>query len=161
VISVAPQLPDVLFLLAGSHGEAFRDRLLPRNVVFPGVVADRAKAALLGCVDVALNPMRTGSGTNLKLIEYLASGVPAVSTPFGVRGLDVTDGVHLLIAPPAGFAAAIRAAVDDPVAAHQRAVAGRALAAASYDWAALGDRLAAVVADVLAGRRVAPVAART
>lgn len=156
VISIAPELPDVLFLLAGSHGEAFRERVVPHNIVFSGVVADRAKLALLGCVDVALNPMRTGSGTNLKLIEYLASGVPAVSTPFGVRGLDAINGVHLLVAPPEGFAAAVRAAVDDPAAAHARAVAGRALAAEFYDWSALGERLTAVVSDVLAGRRSAP-----
>ncbi len=153
VIDLAPQLPDVLFLLAGSHGEAFRQRVLPSNVVFSGVVAQRAKAVLLGCVDVALNPMRTGSGTNLKVIEYLATGVPAVSTPFGVRGLDVVAGVHLLIAPPDGFATAIRTTVDDPVAAHERAGAGRALAREFYDWSGLGDRLATVVADVMAGRR--------
>ena len=159
VISVAPQLPDVLFLLAGSHGEAFTNRVLPRNVVFSGVVADHAKAAMLGCVDVALNPMRTGSGTNLKLIEYLACGVPAVSTPFGVRGLAVVDGVHLLIAPPDGFAGAIRVAIDDPAAAYERATAGRELARQFYDWTALGDRLATVLDDVLAGRRTAAVPA--
>ncbi|MDQ6698207.1 MAG: glycosyltransferase family 4 protein, partial [Actinomycetota bacterium] len=159
VISIAPDLPDVLFLLAGSHGEAFRSRVVPRNVVFSGVVADRAKAALLGCVDVALNPMRTGSGTNLKLIEYLASGVPAVSTPFGVRGLDAINGVHLLIATPDRFASAIRTAVEDPAAAHVRAIAGRSLAADFYDWADLGDRLTAVVGDVVSGRHRAPVPA--
>ena len=60
ILELAPQLPDVLFVLAGSHGGAFRDRAAPSNVILAGVVAERAKAALLGRADVALNPMRSG-----------------------------------------------------------------------------------------------------
>ena len=47
------------------------------------------------CSDVSTWPSTRcapAPGTNLKVIEYLAAGVPAVSTPFGVRGLDVVDG---------------------------------------------------------------------
>ncbi|MCU1351200.1 MAG: putative glycosyltransferase [Acidimicrobiales bacterium] len=155
IVDLAPSLPDTLFLCAGSHGDAFRTRALPPNVVFPGVVANRSKAALLSCADVALNPMRTGSGTNLKLIEYLAAGVPVVSTPFGARGTEVVDGEHVLLASPEEFADAVRASLADPAAAHRRALAGRALAVARYDWAALGDRLAEVVAG-LVGAPVPP-----
>src|SRR5690606_3517555 len=100
VIEIAPEVPHVLFLLCGRHGEHFAGRTTPLNVVFPGSISERAKSALLDSADVALNPMRTGSGTNLKLIEYLTAGVPVVSTPFGARGVDVVDGVHLTLAPP-------------------------------------------------------------
>ncbi|MCU1453441.1 MAG: putative glycosyltransferase [Acidimicrobiales bacterium] len=149
IVDLAPDLPDTLFVCAGSHGDAFRSRRLPRNVVFPGVIGNRSKSALLACADVALNPMRTGSGTNLKLIEYLSAGVPVVSTAFGARGVEVVGGEHLLLADADGFSAAIRACLDDPAAAHQRALAGRALAVARYDWQALGDRLADVVERVV------------
>ncbi len=38
-------------------------------------------------IDVALCPMRTGGGLNIKLVEALARGVPTLTTPFGARGL--------------------------------------------------------------------------
>jgi glycosyltransferase involved in cell wall biosynthesis len=141
LISIAPQLPEVVFVLAGSHSDLFRTRALPTNIVLAGVVSDAAKATLLAAADLAVNPMRLGSGTNLKIVEYFAAGVPAVSTPFGVRGLDVS-GDHLVLAEIDDLPTAIRAVLADPGAAATRAAAARALVLERYDWGALGDTLA-------------------
>lgn len=154
IMEVAAECPDVLFLSCGSHGMAFDDHLTPTNVVFPGNVTERTKAKLLATADVALNPMRTGSGTNLKLIEYLTAGVPVLSTPFGARGTDVVDGEHLLLAPPERFATGLRDLLADPEAGARRARAGRELARRRYDWNELGHTLAQLVTDL------APVPAR-
>ncbi|HYI61619.1 MAG TPA: glycosyltransferase family 4 protein [Acidimicrobiales bacterium] len=148
LLEVAGQVPDVAFVLGGRHGDAFAGRALPPNLAFAGVVSDRAKAVLLRSAQVALNPMTFGSGTNLKIIEYLAAGVPVVSTDVGARGLEVVAGQHLLVVGADDVAAGVRAVVDDPGAAARRAAAGRALVEERYDWAQVGDRLAAVVARV-------------
>jgi len=145
LLDLAGELPDVALVLGGRHGDAFADRATPPNVVFTGVVTARAKDVLLRSAHVALNPVESGSGTNLKVIEYLAAGVPAVSTPFGARGLDVVADEHLLVVEPDDLAGGIRAIRVDPEGAARRAVAGRALAETRYDWAALGDRLAVAV----------------
>ncbi|UOF01843.1 glycosyltransferase family 4 protein [Bdellovibrio reynosensis] len=42
--------------------------------------------------DFGLNPVTEGSGMNVKMIEYMAAGLPLVSTSFGCRGLDLTHG---------------------------------------------------------------------
>lgn len=42
----------------------------------------------LAAADIALNPVSHGSGSNLKLPEYLAVGLPVVTTTFGMRGLE-------------------------------------------------------------------------
>jgi glycosyltransferase involved in cell wall biosynthesis len=152
ILWLAPQLPQVQFVLGGTHGEAFPAHEVPDNVVFTGQVIERVKRTLLAAADVALNPVLHGSGTNLKVIEYLASGVPVVSTAFGVRGLDVGNGRHLLVAEPHEMAAAIERVFADPEAAEARARAGRALAVERYDWAALGSRLAHVAQQVRADR---------
>lgn len=144
LIDLAPDLPDVLILLVGSHGRFFQGRRLPPNVVLVGVVSDLAKRTLLACADVALNPMRTGSGTNLKTVEYFAAGIPVVSTPFGVRGLDASD-EHLVLTDANGFAAAVRSVLADPDAAHRRALAARRLVEQGFSWTSLGDRLADVL----------------
>jgi glycosyltransferase involved in cell wall biosynthesis len=40
--------------------------------------------------------MLNGSGSNLKLIEYAAAGLPIISTEFGVRGTRFETGVHYI-----------------------------------------------------------------
>ncbi len=56
---------------------------------------------------VAVVPIRYGSGTRVKILESFAHRVPVVSTTLGAEGLDVEDGVHLLLADdPEAFAAA-------------------------------------------------------
>jgi glycosyltransferase involved in cell wall biosynthesis len=59
---------------------------------------------------VAVVPLRYGSGTRLKILESFAHRVPVVSTTLGAEGLDVEDGVHLLLAdePEELAAAAVR-----------------------------------------------------
>ncbi len=149
LIEVAAELPSTLILSVGHHGQAFGGRILPPNLVFPGRVALRTKDLLLDAADVALNPMRLGSGTNLKLLEYLAVGTPVVSTPFGARGIDVVDGEHLRFAEPDRFAAVVAEVLADPAAAHQRAEAARALVSSRYSWDGLGGRLADVVREIV------------
>lgn len=43
-------------------------------------------------------PLESGTGTKYKVLEAAAAGVPIVTTPQGVSGLDLRDGVELLIA---------------------------------------------------------------
>ena len=142
---IADSLPDLLIVSAGSIGDAFYDRVVPSNMVFTGVISDSSRRDLLASADVALNPMRIGSGTNLKLVEYLANQIPAVSTPFGARGLDVVDEFHLRLAGPDGFAEAIEWVLTDPDRADNMAAAGRDLVAADLGWPELAKRLADVV----------------
>jgi glycosyltransferase involved in cell wall biosynthesis len=149
IIRYAEALPDVGFLVGGSVGIQFRTRPLPPNLMLLGVVSDDAKRALLSAADVALNPMTRGSGTNLKVVEYFAAGVPTISTATGVRGLGVVDGREATLVDAGGFPAAIRAALDDRVAAAARARRARALAE-DYDWRLLGARMVASLESALA-----------
>lgn len=142
---IADSLPDLLIVCAGSIGDAFYDRVVPANLVMTGVVSDAARRSLLRSATVGLNPMRIGSGTNLKLVEYLAHHVPTVSTPFGARGLPVASGEHLLLAEPEAFADAVAQVLADPEAADHLAAAGHDLVAATYGWPTLAEQLTQVV----------------
>ncbi len=96
IFKMANDLPDIKFLLLGSQCTAFKDRQLPSNVGLLGVVDDLQKNFIFGLVDVALNPMRSGSGTNLKMFDYIAAGIPVITTWFGARGLGLEgDSLHI------------------------------------------------------------------
>ncbi len=54
---------------------------------------------------VSIAPLRFGGGMKGKVTEALARGLPLVTTRFGVQGLNVESGKHLIVADdPEGFA---------------------------------------------------------
>lgn len=143
LLRFSTELPDVLFLLVGSHCHSLRDRKCPPNVLLMGTVSTATKRALLKTVDVALNPMRFGSGTNLKILEYLAAGIPVVSTPLGARGLDLVAGAHFSVAPVEEFPAVIARLLGEPAEAHAMARDARQVMIERYDWRVLARRFRA------------------
>ena len=42
--------------------------------------------------DFALNPVQSGSGTNVKMLEFIAAKLPILSTVFGTRGTELVAG---------------------------------------------------------------------
>lgn len=148
LIGLAEESPELFIVSAGNHGTAFADRTLPDNIIFPGVVSDTVKSTLLSCASVALNPMRIGSGTNLKLIESLGHAVPTISTPFGARGLGLSHGRELLVVEPDDFVSAARDVFADPSAAAIRARAGWEFAQ-HFDWDVIGADYRHLVGGIL------------
>ena len=124
-------------------------RACPPNVVLAGFVSNAVKQGLLSSASVAVNPMTSGSGTNLKILEYWAAGIPTISTRFGVRGLDAVAGTHYIEAPVDAFPAAIASALEDPVGMSAMAEAARALVETSYDWEIIGSAFRRLVEDLI------------
>lgn len=151
VIEQATKHPRVAFLLAGAHSEHYRDKRVPRNVYLLGKISDAAKSAVLAMADVGLNPMARGTGTNLKVIEYFAAGLPVVSTPKGIRGLDVEPDEHVVVAPLEEFGSSMQELFSGSLACELMTVAARRLAETRYDWERLSARFARAVSSV-AGR---------
>ena len=85
--------------LAGQSTPETESLADPPDVVVTGLVPSMADE--LALADVVVVPLRSGSGTRLKILEAMAHGVPVVSTALGAEGLDVADGVHLLVADTA------------------------------------------------------------
>jgi glycosyltransferase involved in cell wall biosynthesis len=66
------------------------------GVIVTGEVADVAVAARNAGVGIC--PVRLGAGVQNKVLEYMALGLPTVSTPLGLEGFGAKDGKDLLIA---------------------------------------------------------------
>jgi glycosyltransferase involved in cell wall biosynthesis len=98
---------------------------------------------LLAAADIAVNPIAYGSGSNLKMAEYLAAGLPVVSTPVGARGFEEHLGA-VRVAPLDRFAAAVL----ETASARQ----ARAADVGELSWTRLGRRLRETYDELLAGR---------
>lgn len=137
--------PGVRLVVAGRRpDDRVRSRVAAAGAELLEDVPDLAP--LLATASVAVNPAVSGAGVNIKLVDYLAAGVPVVSTTLATRGLDLRAGVDLLVADdPEGFAAAVSRLLGDPDAAEALGASGRARARAMFDPAANLDRLAALL----------------
>jgi len=80
-------------------------------------------------------PLRHGSGTRIKILHAMAMGLPVVSTNIGYEGLDMIDGIHLLVRDrPQDFATAVRQIYQDPKLWVKLRKNGRQLVEEKYDW---------------------------
>ena len=80
----------------------------------------------LARASVAVNPAVTGSGVNIKLVDYMQAGVPVVSTALATRGLDLRPGIDLEVHDePLPFAGAIVDLLRRPERADAMAESGR------------------------------------
>ena len=101
------------FLIVGHGGEEgwLRERL-PR-ADFPGVLHGEELAAAYANMDLFVFPSHTDTFGNV-VLEALASGVPAIVTPYGGPPTIVRDGETGRIVPDAEFAAAVAEVLADP-----------------------------------------------
>jgi glycosyltransferase involved in cell wall biosynthesis len=83
----------------------------------------------------AVCPVRMGAGVQNKVLEYLAMGLPTVSTSVGMEGLQVVHERDLLRADhPDQMADAIRRLWQDQVLAQRLATAGRDYVSCHHSW---------------------------
>lgn len=102
--------------LIGDCGAALRQ--LPPGVQRLGRVPDLAP--VLHRAQLAIAPLRVGSGLKIKLLDYARHGLLTVATPTSLAGFAAADEPPFLAAEsPAGFAAAIRAGLAAPAAPAQ------------------------------------------
>jgi glycosyltransferase involved in cell wall biosynthesis len=156
ILKLASKLPEVLFVLVGSHTDQLSQDVAP-NVRLMGALATEDLDELLRAADVALNPMDTGGGSNLKVMEYFAAGVPVVTTPIGARGLKRPREVALVVDMD-GMAGGIQESLAVPNRA--RVEAARHLVEAEHSWVQLGARFAGAVNGALAADAAATTASR-
>jgi glycosyltransferase involved in cell wall biosynthesis len=150
VFGYAQALPHVTFVVIGSAGLYFRDRSIPANVCLAGVVDEAEKQVFLAAADLAINPMSSGTGSNLKMLDYFAAGVPVLSTGFGARGIDAEPGVHYLGCSIDDFLPALVQALMDPAHGAALTVAANHLAREHYSWRAIGAQAQQRLASHLA-----------
>ena len=90
-------MPDVQLRIVGSNpARAVQELATISGITVTGHVPD--VRPYLDDAAVAVAPLRLARGTQNKILEALAMGVPVVATPQAAKGVNVTPGRDLLIA---------------------------------------------------------------
>ncbi len=157
LVEIASKLDrkDLIFLVVGRVGERFCSN---ERVRVTGGVDD--VASYFAAADLAVNPMRSGGGMQVKLLEFLAAGLPTVTTPVGIRGVAAVPGRDLIVTEVDGFAEAIGVCLNDESCAAEMGRSGRRLVEDRYGWSAIGrarvalyERLVGISPHALRGER--------
>jgi len=128
--TLAPQLPEALFLIVGNVRKRKIGKL-EKNVVCTGVVNDLLP--YYRAADLAINPVISGSGSNLKMFSYFANSLPVITTKKGLRGIEAAPGKDALISDINKFSISIATLIKDKKLQASLAKNSRRIAE-KYDW---------------------------
>jgi len=102
LMNILPEkYPDITFIVMGNVCKILQ--VSNRNAKLMGVVDEQTKQNLLSIADMAINPPIVGAGVNTRILEYMAYGLPVITTPLGARGVPVQDGESAVIRDPKNF----------------------------------------------------------
>lgn len=120
---------DIVFLIVGAAGRNMENT---KNVIFTGHV--NKLEPYIKASDIAINPLVSGSGTNLKMLEYLAAGLPTITTETGNRGLDLRNEREVIVAELDKFPESINRVITDDELYQKLCLNGREIVEKKYDW---------------------------
>lgn len=109
---------------------------------------------------VMVAPLAIARGTQNKILEAMAMGVPVVTSTVAAGGVDALAPDHLRVADtPAEIADAVLQLVEHPEAREQLARAGRERVLSHHSWAGSMRRLDGIIDNLLSRRNAAPAGA--
>jgi glycosyltransferase involved in cell wall biosynthesis len=103
------------------------------NLTYTGTVDN--VPPILAASEVAIAPLLHGSGTRLKILEYLSCGLPVVSTALGAEGLNVQNGENAIIEDDLNvFSSKLIQLLNDEQLSTRLGRSARELVVERYDW---------------------------
>jgi len=136
VMELLPNLENTKLLLIGSIRDYYLSEIgkLPENILAFGVVDELEKYEIYKLADIAVNPMFSGSGTNIKMLDYFSAGIPVVTTRTGARGLAIEDEKEAIICDPEQMLPSILKLMGDRAFQDKLRENARALVESAYSW---------------------------
>ena len=136
VKDLLPKLNNTKLLLVGSIKDYYLSEVgqLPDNVLAFGVVDELEKYEIYKLADIAINPMFSGSGTNIKMLDYFSAGIPVVTTEIGARGLMIEHNTEAIICSPDTMLQSILQLMNDQKLQDKIKKNARTLVESAYSW---------------------------
>lgn len=138
--NIAPKCPEITFDIIGG---CLPEGKYSSNVVRHGRVSDAEKVRIFDNASIALNPMLSGSGSNIKALDYFSYGLPILSTPFGMRGFNIESGKHYIESKLEDFPQVLNKCLSEEWFNNTLniGVEGKLFASANYTWEAIVKKL--------------------
>jgi glycosyltransferase involved in cell wall biosynthesis len=143
---ILKKIPNAKLWIIGKSVEHFFGKIATNNVRV-AEVEDIREAYFAATVMVA--PMYGSGGTRYKNLESFAAGLPVVSTSIGFNGLDVVDGVHVLVREkPQDLANAAIEVIENKILREKLVKNAKLLVKDKYDWEPIATRLSQIYEEI-------------
>lgn len=130
-------LKDFKFIIAGSTPETFIKKYSSENFIFLGYVDDLNN--IFKNATLAIAPLTTGSGTRLKLLNYLSAGIPTLTTTIGAEGLELNSQEIITNDNIDEYPEIIRRIISSKYI-YEMALMGRKKVEKKYDWRVISSK---------------------
>jgi polysaccharide biosynthesis protein PslH len=145
------RFPQVRFVIAGQKPVPRVTALANELVQVTGFVQDLA--AMYNSASVVVAPLRFGAGTQNKVLEAMATGVPVVCSNIGFAGLGISSGEGAIMqTDPRAFADSVIELLASAERRKQVGEAGVAVIRSRYDWDIVARQLEGYFSEVAAHR---------
>ncbi len=150
--AVRAKFPNVQFVIAGQRPVKKVLALANDYVKVTGFIQDLA--AEYNKASVVVAPLRFGAGTQNKVLEGMAMGVPVVCSNIGFKGLSIADGEGAFMRADAeGFAQTVNELLASAEMRERTGKIGAEVIASRFGWDAVAQMLEGYFEQVAANNR--------
>ncbi|MHA1832770.1 MAG: glycosyltransferase family 4 protein [Candidatus Baldrarchaeia archaeon] len=139
---IAPRVIDATFLIIGKDPPRWLKirAKSQKNVRILGYVQNIEE--YITVADICVAPIQRGSGTRLKVLEYLAARKPVIATNKAIEGLEVINEIHGLFFKDVDdhFLNGIQRVISDDELSYKLGENAGKLAS-KYDWSVISSKL--------------------
>lgn len=144
-------VPGTRFIIAGQRPISKVQELVAEDVVVTGFVPDLA--SLYASAAIVVAPLRFGAGTQNKVLEAMAMGVPVVSKNIGFNGLNIESGEGVILSlETIDFAEQCIKLLQSEVLRSKVGTAGKRVVQQQFDWEVIAAQLLSYISTVVKQR---------
>ncbi|HCD66946.1 MAG TPA: hypothetical protein DEQ56_00560 [Bacteroidetes bacterium] len=141
--------PNTKFIIAGQRPVDAVKRLANNRIEVTGFIPDLKD--MYAQASVVIAPLRFGAGTQNKVLEAMAMGVPTVCTHIGFEGLQIQSGQGVIMAKDKGvFIAKVNALLEDAAERAKVGEQGLEIAKSRFSWDRIALQLESYLTQVTA-----------
>lgn len=145
---VLKKLPEAKLWLVGKSPTPKIKSFVSRSVIVDDKVEDVRMAYANS--DILVAPLRIASGSQIKILEAMASCVPVVTTSLCAEGIEAKHGAHVLVADrPEEFVDCMIRLLEDQSLHRKLTTQARKLVEEKYSWEKIIDKLEKVYQSLL------------
>lgn len=146
---LAVAMPDVAFGIIGGCSGKLSSGALPPNVMALGQLDEEQKRCWMQAADLAVNPLAAGSGTSIKMFDFMAAGLPVVTTEIGARGIAHVGTAPFVVAALEDFTDAIIKLLNNEAERERYARQARQTVEQFYAWERISPALGSLLSEHL------------
>lgn len=132
-VKLLNKFPELVFYIVGKNPSNRIKNLKSKNVIVTGKVEDvRPFCKKAG---IAVIPLQVGGGMRIKILEFMAMGLPIITTSLGAEGIKYKENENILIKDSEElFFDAVRYLIDNKMERERIGKNGRVLVEEIYSW---------------------------